>query len=264
MSMSQARKTRESMQPLPQRICKVVLALLLTSGCAGVPSGIAQTVYQPPMPPPANPAAFPTSRDDWYISVQDKFNRYSGKPAAIIFDGDSITNRWETTGKATWIARYAARAADFGIEGDRIENLLWRLSKGQVTGIDPKVVVLMIGTNNVGRNSPDQIADGIKAAVATYETLCPTAHIILMAVFPRGSTPDDGNRLKLAAVNKQIAVLDDGQRVSFVDIGPELMEKNGAITLEMMPDAVHPTAKGYVIWADAIQPLIDKYAPLPR
>jgi Glycosyl hydrolases family 2, TIM barrel domain/GDSL-like Lipase/Acylhydrolase family/Glycosyl hydrolases family 2 len=112
----------------------------------------------------------------------------SGKPAEIVFDGDSITNRWETTGKATWSARYADRAADFGIEGDRIENLLWRLSKGQVTGINPKVVVLMIGTNNVGRNTPDQIAGGIKAAVAGYETLCPNAHIILMAVFPRGKT----------------------------------------------------------------------------
>jgi lysophospholipase L1-like esterase len=248
----------------PQRTRKVILALLLASGGVSVPSGIAQTVYQPPAPPPANPAAFPAPRDDWYISVQDKFNRFSGKPADIVFDGDSTTNCWETTGKATWIARYAARSADFGIESARIENLLWRLSKGQVTGIDPKVVVLMIGTNNVGRNSADQITEGIKAAIAAYETLCPTAHIILMAVFPRGSTPDYGNRLELAAVNKQIAALDDGQHVSFVDIGPKLMEKNGAITQEMMPDAVHPTAKGYVIWADAIQPLIDKYAPLPR
>jgi hypothetical protein len=76
--------------------------------------------------------------------------------------------------------------ADFGIEGDRIENLLWRLSKGQVTGINPKIVVLMIGTNNVGRNTIDQFAGGIKAAVTDYETLCPNAHIILMALFPRG------------------------------------------------------------------------------
>jgi lysophospholipase L1-like esterase len=264
MSTSQVRKTRKSMQPLPQRIRKVLLALLLASGCASVPSGIAQTVYQPLMLPPANPAAFPAPRDDWYITVQEKFNRFSGKPADIVFDGDSITNRWETTGKATWSARYADRAADFGIEGDRIENLLWRLSKGQVTGINPKVVVLMIGTNNVGRNTPDQIAGGIKAAVAGYETLCPNAHIILMAVFPRGKTANDGNRLKLAAVNTQIAALDDGQRVSFVDIGSKLTEKDGEIIPEMMPDALHPTAQGYVIWADAIQPLIDKYVPLPR
>jgi lysophospholipase L1-like esterase len=261
MTIVLVHQTSETELSLPQWIGKVVLALLIVFGCAGAPFVLAQTIYQPPVPPPANPAASPAPRDDWYITVQEKFSRFSGKPADIVFDGDSITNRWETTGKAMWTARYAGRAADFGIEGDRIENLLWRLSKGQVTGIDPKVVVLMIGTNNVGRNSADQIAEGIKAAVAAYESLCPNAHIILMAVFPRGSAPNDGNRLKLAAVNKQIAALDDGQQVSFVDIGPKLMEKNGAITPEMMPDAVHPTPKGYVIWADAIQPLIDKYAP---
>jgi lysophospholipase L1-like esterase len=264
MSVAVVQKTNESELSPPERIRNAVLALLWVLAYAGAPSCIAQTVYQPPMPPPANPAAFPTPRDDWYITVQEKFNRFSGKPVDIVFDGDSITNRWETTGKDTWIARYADRAADFGIEGDRIENLLWRLSKGQVTGVNPKVVVLMIGTNNVGRSTVDQIVGGIKAAIASYEILCPNAHIILMAVFPRGSTPNDGNRLKLAAVYKQIAMLDDSDRASFVDIGSKLIEKDGSITPETMPDAVHPTARGYVIWADAIQPLIDKYAPSSR
>jgi lysophospholipase L1-like esterase len=264
MSVAVVQKANETELSPPERIRNAVLALLWVLAYAGAPSCIAQTVYQPPMPPPANPAAFPTPRDDWYITVQEKFNRFSGKPVDIVFDGDSITNRWETTGKDTWIARYADRAADFGIEGDRIENLLWRLSKGQVTGVNPKVVVLMIGTNNVGRSTVDQIVGGIKAAIASYEILCPNAHIILMAVFPRGGTPNDGNRLKLAAVNKQIAMLDDSDRVSFVDIGSKLIEKDGSITPETMPDAVHPTARGYVIWADAIQPLIDKYASSSR
>jgi lysophospholipase L1-like esterase len=218
------------------------------------------TVYHPHVPSPANPAMAASPREDWYISVQQKFDRYSGKHADIVFDGDSITNRWETTGKSMW-ARYADRAADFGIEGDRTENLLWRLSKGQVDGVDPKVVVLLIGTNNVGRDSADHLADGIKAVVAEYKKRCPHAHIILMAVFPRAKTPDDPSRLKLAAVNRQIATLDDGHRVSFIDIGPKLIEADGTISPETMPDFVHPTANGYSFWADAIQPLIDKYAP---
>ena len=122
-------------------------------------------------------------RDDWFATVQGKFDRYSGKPFSIVFDGDSITNRWETTGKNQWSAQFAKRAADFGIEGDRTENVLWRLSKGQVDGMDPKVVVLMIGTNNIGRDSADQIAEGISKIVDEYLVRCPHAHVILMAVF---------------------------------------------------------------------------------
>jgi lysophospholipase L1-like esterase len=236
-----------------------VVASIMFCVASDLISAQTQTVYRPPVPPPENSATFPAPRDDWYATVQEKFDRYSGKPADIIFDGDSITNRWEITGKSVWSQYFAGSSADFGIEGDRIENLLWRLDKGEVAGINPKVVVLLIGTNNVGRNSANQISSGIKAVVLEYEALCPNAHIILMAVFPRGKAPNDGNRLKLAAVNKQIAALDDGDRVSFVDIGPKLMEKDGMISPDMMPDFVHPTERGYLIWADAIKGIVDKY-----
>lgn len=227
-----------------------------------VPSLLAQTVpmvYRAPVPPPENPAAVAAPKDDWYITVQQKFDRFSAKHADILFDGDSITNRWETTGKETW-TRFAGHAADFGIEGDRTENLLWRLSKGQAAAVDPKLVVLMIGTNNSGRDSAAHIAEGIKTIVAEYEKDCPNAHIVLMGVFPRGKSANDPARLKVAAVNKQIATLDDGHRVSYVDIGAKLVEHDGSISPDMMPDFVHPTARGYVIWADAIQPFVEKYA----
>jgi lysophospholipase L1-like esterase len=221
-------------------------------------SALGQVVYQPPMPAPKNPAALAWPRDDWYISVQQKFDRYRGKSPEIIFDGDSITNRWETTGKDTWV-RFAGQAADFGIEGDRTENLLWRLSKGQVDGMDPKLVVLMIGTNNVGRDSAENIAEGIRSIVAEYEKRCPHAHIALMAIFPRGRMPSEASRIKVEAVNRLIASLDDGRRVSFVDIGPSLIEADGSISADSMPDYLHPTAKGYVIWAEALKSLLDKY-----
>ncbi len=219
----------------------------------------AETVYQPTVPEGANPCAVPSPRDDWYKMVQDKFTKYGNKHAAIVFDGDSITNRWESTGKQVWEQHYAGNSADFGIEGDRIENVLWRLSKGQVDGVDPKVIVLMIGTNNSSRDSADQIAEGIKAVVADYEKRCPQAHIILMAVFPRSAKPTDNLRQKLVSVNQQIASLDDGKQVSFVDIGPKLLEADGTYSASMAPDFLHPGAKGYEIWSDAIQPIIDKY-----
>lgn len=218
-----------------------------------------ERVYTNPVPAGASPTTVPLPRDDWYATVQGKFDRYGGRPADIVFDGDSITNRWETTGKEEWAKHFAGRAADFGIEGDRVENVLWRLSKGQVDGIHPKVVVLMIGTNNQGRDSAAQIAEGVKAIVTRYRELCPDAHVILMGIFPRGATANDGGRKKVAAVNAIISKLAD-DHVSYVDIGPKMTGPDGTISPNMMPDAVHPQAAGYHIWAEAILPIVEKYS----
>jgi len=207
----------------------------------------------------ANSAAIPTLRDGRHDDMQNKLERFGGKHFDIVFDGDSIMNRWETTGKEIWNQRYKGITADFGIEGDRVENVLWRLEKGQVDGIDPKVVMLMIGTNNSGRNSATEIAGGIQILVAEYEKRCPHAHIILMGIFPRGEKPTDGGRRKVAAVNAIIKSLDDEKRVTFIDISEKLLMADGTISREMMPDFVHPTAKGYQIWADAMQPVINQF-----
>lgn len=237
---------------------RLFLCLALIASATASQAFAAETVYHPVA---TNSASVAAPRDDWYADVQHKFDRYSGKPFDIVFDGDSIMNRWETTGKPVWSQHYAGIAADFGIEGDRVENVLWRLSKGQLDGMDPKVVVLMIGTNNSGRNSAEEIATGIRHLVTEYETRCPHAHIILLGIFPRGETADDGGRRKVAAVNELIRHLDDGQRISYVDIGPKMIEPDGTITRSMMPDFVHPTLKGYQFWQEAIQPIIDKYVP---
>jgi lysophospholipase L1-like esterase len=116
-----------------------------------------------------------------------------------------------------------------------------------------------IGTNNTGRDSAQDIADGVRSVVAEYEERCPHAHIVLMAIFPRGRTPNDPSRMKVEAVNRLISTLDDGQRVSFVDIGSSLIERDGTISATMMPDFVHPATQGYVTWAGAIKPLVKKY-----
>jgi lysophospholipase L1-like esterase len=233
-----------------------LLAFVLSLGSAFA----ADVVYTAPSPVPANPCAYAAPRDDWYKDVQNKFTKYGNKPADIVFEGDSITNRWEGTGKPVWDKYFAGRSADFGIEGDRTENVLWRLSKNQVAGVNPKVVVIMIGTNNSGRDSAENIAGGVKAIVEKYEELCPQAHIILMAIFPRGNTPDNGGRIKVEAVNKIIKSL-ASDRVSYVDIGPKLLQPDGTMLATTAPDFVHPTEPGYVIWADAIMPIVNQYAP---
>jgi lysophospholipase L1-like esterase len=247
-----------------QASSRIAILLAVAMWRAFIPAYSQMRVYTPAAPEGTNSAAYATTRDDWFLTVQGKFDRYSGKQADILFDGDSITNRWETTGKTVWDAHFAGRAANFGIEGDRTENLLWRLSKGQVSGVDPKVVVLMIGTNNVSRNSYQDISSAVEAIVLQYETLCPSAHILLMAVFPRGKTPADPNRMKLVQANKELAERfgkASDPRVTFVDISKQLTQIDGNISVDMMPDLVHPTVGGYAIWADAIFPYIAKYAP---
>lgn len=215
-----------------------------------------------PLPTPApgeNPATFPVPRLDWLDHFKANLDRVQGKNFALVFDGDSITDFWQSTGKDVWAQHYAAlNATDFGISGDRTEHLLWRLQQGQINGITPKLIVLMIGTNNTKRDSASQIADGIKAIVAEYRKRCPEAHILLLAVFPRDGARDP-IRSKIADINKSISVLDDGTHVTYLDIGEKFLDQGGNIPKDVMPDGLHPSAKGYQIWADAIQPVIDKY-----
>jgi lysophospholipase L1-like esterase len=236
---------------------KISLCLLALTYSA-LSSGLAQDSPSQSV----NPVAVATPHKEAAGTFDWKLKRVAGKHPDLLFDGDSITNRWEDSGAQAW-AQYAKRAANFGIEGDRVENDLWRLDNGQLDGLDPKLVVLLIGTNNVsGGFTPEQIADGIKVLVAEYEKRCPHAHIVLMAIFPRGEAATDPMRLKVAAVNDLIKSLDDGNRVSFVDIGPKLLQTDGKFTPGVVGgDFLHPQAGGYVIWSEALQPLVDKYAP---
>ncbi len=245
--------------PIFTRRCLPVLGFLLLSLQIG---SAADTVIFPiPVRPvDINCPTYPAPRDEWFQRVQANFEKTKGHQYNLIFDGDSITDFWQTRGKEVWAKHFGAlNAVDFGISGDRTENLLWRLQQGQVDGMDPKLIVLMIGTNNIAHCSPEQIVDGIKDVVAEYLKRCPDSHLLLLGVFPRSANPTDEIRATVIAINKGIAPLDDGKRVTFLDIGKKFLQPDGTLTTEIMHDFLHPTPKGYAIWADAIQPIVDKY-----
>lgn len=227
-----------------------------------VPALAADRVYTAPViPAGANPATFPVPRDDWRARVQGNIDRVQGKQIDLVFDGDSITDGWQGKGKAVWDAHYGKlNATDFGISADRVEHVLWRLQQGELDGLDPKLVVLMIGTNNSGRDSAEQIAEGIKVLVNEYLQRAPHARILLLAVFPRSPKAEDPIRAKLIQVNQIISAL-AGPRVTFLDIGAKFLDAQGTLSPDIMPDFLHPNEKGYGIWADAIQPEIDKTFP---
>jgi lysophospholipase L1-like esterase len=174
----------------------------------------------------------------------------------LLFVGDSITQGWKGSGKEVWERFYGPRkSANFGIGGDRTQHVLWRLENGEIDGISPKVVVLMIGTNNVGDNSPEQIADGIKAIVGKLRTKLPESKILLLAVFPRDETRS-ARRERLIAVNERISKLAEDKMVTFLDIGQHFLDEDGTLSKDIMPDYLHLSSKGYRIWADAMEPTL--------
>jgi lysophospholipase L1-like esterase len=173
----------------------------------------------------------------------------------VVFLGDSITDGWRTIGKVVWEERFAPlKAANFGIDGDRTQHVLWRIQHGEFDRIRPKAVVLMIGTNNTpkGRNTTPEVIEGVTAVVQSLRAKLPGAKILLLAIFPRGQK-DEPIREQLREINTAIAKLDDGKSVKFLDINSRFLEADGTLSKDIMPDLLHPNKKGYQIWADAIR-----------
>ena len=174
--------------------------------------------------------------------------------------GDSITDWWARAGADVYAANFAPlRCANFGIAGDRTQGVLWRMNNGELEGYSPKLMMLMIGTNNLtsrtgNANTPEQIAMGIATIVAKFRTTFPEAKVLLLGVFPRGAEPGSQYREPIRRINTLIANLDDGEMVRYMDIGDRFLERDGSISVEIMADGLHPTARGYQIWADAVMP----------
>lgn len=187
------------------------------------------------------------------------------RKASLVFIGDSITQMFggephdrSQPGKDVWEKFYAKRnAANLGFGYDFLENTLWRLRHGELDGAKAKVVVMHIGTNNAGKNTPEEIAAGVRALLDEIHQRQPQAHVILMAIFPRGPKPD-AMRAKLDTTNKLLAQFAAPGKVTFLDIGAKFLQPDGTITREVMGDFLHPSAKGYEIWAEALEPQLVK------
>ena len=198
----------------------------------------------------------PEPRDGAWMDLHTSFLKQAQEGNVdLLFLGDSITQGWGGA-KKTWDRFYTPRkAANFGIGGDRTQHVLWRIQNGELKGIEPKVAVLMIGTNNAGGNTPDEIAQGITAIVGELRQRLPKTKLLLLAVFPRGQKPA-AVRDKLNSVNEKIAKLDDGSNVRYLDIGRAFLNEDGTISKEIMPDYLHLSQKGYRLWAEAMEPTL--------
>jgi len=209
-------------------------------------------------------AVTPVPRNDaWWMQRHERFNnRVKQGNADLIFIGDSITHSWENGGKEVWKKFYEKRdAVNLGISGDQTGHVLWRLDHGNIDGINPKLAVVMIGTNNAGHTPhqpAEEIAEGVKAIVEKLRAKLPETKILLLGIFPRGANDKDILRQINTKTNEIIAKLADDKMVFYLDIGPKFLQADGVLGRDIMPDLLHPNAKGYEIWAEAIEPSVAK------
>jgi lysophospholipase L1-like esterase len=225
----------------------------------------AASVAAIPPPPRPNTALIP-QLNQGFMRVHTNFAEIAKKgDIDVLFMGDSITDWWRNAGrgrgandeipyggKAVFEKYFGSmKVANFGIAGDTTQGVLWRLQNGEGQNYKPKAGMLMIGTNNTGRNSSTEIALGVADVVFELRQDFPDAKVLLLAVFPR-SGPASRVRAQIDDINKIVSALHDNQHVFYMDIGAKFLATDGSIPRDIMSDGLHPTSKGYEIWAEAV------------
>jgi lysophospholipase L1-like esterase len=187
----------------------------------------------------------------------------------VYFEGDSITRRWGAVDYPDLLANWKQNffgwnAADFGWGGDRTQNILWRLESGELEGVNPKVVILLAGTNNVGDLSTpggayaraDDVTRGLQAILHVIRKKAPAATIIVMGIFSRN---DNMAFIPLIdRINRRLSEFADGQKIRYLNINDKLAGGDGSVLDGMInaKDKLHPTVKAYQVWADALKPIL--------
>jgi lysophospholipase L1-like esterase len=239
------------------KISLVVILLILLSSCG-------QNVNNkiPPMY-----SVNPIKQDDgwpeswWEPRHQQKMDQAKKTEINLLMLGDSITQGWENQGQAVWQRFYQDRKAfNLGFNGDRTEHVLWRLKNGAVDNMTPKLVVLLVGTNNTGhRMDPAaHTANGISAIIAELHKRLPQSKILILGIFPRNASPYNEMRKRNDAINQIISTFEDKQLVYYLNINDAFLDENQVLHEEIMPDLLHPNALGYQRWAEAMEPTIQR------
>jgi beta-glucosidase len=243
---------------------RCILSLLLLALCAGC-----STSQKPGLtrPEPTCEALRPKQQDSawsngWWPQRHAALLEVGSKgDADLIIIGDSITHWFDRKPKYIWDEYYGKRRAlNLGFAADCTDHVLWRLRNGEISGIRPKLAVIMIGTNNTGnrKDPPQETAAGIKAIITELKIQVPGTKILLLAIFPRGQTPEDPKRKVNDQVNTMIATYADDRTVWFLDIGKHFLDDKGNLNKDVSRDRLHLTEKGYTIWAEAMEPMVKK------
>lgn len=194
----------------------------------------------------------------WKKRHLQKLEEAKAAKCDILFVGDSITQLWESRSGSLWKDKYlSSNSFNIGYSADQTSHVLWRIENGEMSNFRPKVAVLMVGTNNAEHQkggSPRQTADGVRAIINRIHRVSPETKVLLLAVFPRGANADDQWRRVNDKVNTFISKYHDGDMVHYLDLSSAFLDKKGNLSKSIMPDLLHPNAKGYELWSKAMEP----------
>ncbi len=234
-----------------------------------LPLTLAQAPAAAPEKPDASAAIART--DAGFLKRHEEIlARGKSGPVRLVMLGDSITAGWATRAPHIWDRYYGKLdAANFGISSDKTQNVIWRIENGEFDGLTPQLVVLMLGTNNSNENTGDEIAAGDKKIIDMIRAKSPKTKFLILAIFPRDARRNATGLIteaQIADAAKRMAVIDranallakfdNGADIRFLDIGAQFLGRDGKIPWQIMTDQLHPTAAGYQLWAEAMQPLL--------
>jgi beta-glucosidase len=216
---------------------------------------------------PATTAMSRAEEPGWNLWIPHHENRkkwVTEKNVDLLMIGDSILFEYARSAREVWDKYYGKRnAVNIASSGDQTQHMLWHFQHGGLDGMkdrNPKVVVLLLGTNNRGlpENAGRDTASGILALLKELHNKLPASKIILMALLPRGWTPDDKGRLRNQEINEIIRTYADNKTVYWLDTSDVFLDSNGNLSRDLIKDGLHPSLKGYYAWAEAMEPMIKK------
>jgi lysophospholipase L1-like esterase len=255
---------------LPLGLAALLCGMSASDAVARARAGLPQTAPAVAAPravaaPPAD-RPLPRTDENSRLAHRELLEKRTKGRIDVYVIGDSIARRWGATDYPELLTHWKAtffgwNAANFGWGADRIEHMLWRLEDGELDGVDPKVIVILAGTNNVGSTpgGPDKIANitrGLQALVDTCRRKAPDATIVLTAIFPRNDNM--AVMPEIDRINENLARLADGAKIRFLTVNDGLADAGGRLVDGVMNerDKLHPTLKGYEVWADGLKPIL--------
>jgi len=202
------------------------------------------------------------------LAARDQAAAAGAGAARVVWLGDSITEWWPRVGEDSWSEHWQPRGSlNLGLGGDSTQHLLWRLRHGALDQLQPRVVVLAIGTNNLHLSGHDDetIVAGIEAVIGELRARLPAADIVVSAILPRGRRGSDPLRGRIRAINAALEQrLADRDGITLVDAGSRMLGDDGSIDRAIMRDYLHLTDAGYRRWAGALLPAVDAALARPR
>ncbi|QTE21425.1 GDSL-type esterase/lipase family protein [Polaribacter cellanae] len=204
--------------------------------------------------------------EKWWIKRHQTIIGKLNPDSELILIGNSIFNSLDKKEQAGIWKKYldTYKTINMGISGDRTENVIWRLKNGALENINPKVAVLLIGTNNTDGNhyltvsTPEELAGGIKKICTIINEKLPNTKILLMGILPYGYKPNHRDQIN-KATNKIISKFPEANPlIHYIDIGAVYYNDKGMVRRDLMPDFLHPNKEGYILMFNALEDKINE------